>query len=152
MSTIKSSFFCAFLLLTLVARDTRRYWKILIIHQMLPEFQQSVYISHLPDERRVEQGRVRTVVCVQGPPSGQWWRGYGCRLYVPTQLNVKHFMETVYPINSRRVWMTEPFSVTDELELFRKSVCQINSRNSHIGICEFVSVCFITKFIQSQVN
>ena len=47
--------------------------------------------------------------------------------------------------------MTEPFSVTDELELFRKSVCQINSRNSHIGICEFVSVYFITKFIQSQV-
>lgn len=61
-------------------------------------------------------------------------------------------METVYPINSRSVWMTEPFSVTDELELFRKSlVCQINSRNSRIGMCEFVSVCFITKFIQSQV-
>lgn len=36
-------------------------------------------------------------------------------------------METVYPINSRRVWMTEPFSVTDELELFRKSVIRLTA-------------------------
>lgn len=96
------------------------------------------------------QGCVRTRVCAQrlqeGQVKGSWCC---CHIDFPTQLNVKTSMEIVFFVNSRRAWMTESFSVTNDLEPFRKSL--VGKLTAGILILGCVCVCFITTFIQSQV-